>query len=53
MKIMNLIIFISTLLKKAYSLVVNNRFFKNIECTGCKNETEAIAYSILYKLCEL
>ena len=23
------------------------------ECTGCKNVTEAIAYSILYKLCEL
>ena len=39
--------------KRKHSLVVNNRFFKHIECTRCKNETEAIAYSILYKLCEL
>ena len=36
--------------KKKHSLVVSSRFFKNIECTRCKN---AIAYSSLYKLCEL
>ena len=56
MKIIPLIIFISTLIKRNiywYSLVVNKRFFKDIECAVCKNETEAIAYSILCKLYEL